>query len=78
MELMNYLQTYKDAICYEASGMLPDKNAAEKDSNSEDETLKAEEIWPVSESGPTKGQLIPTLDTHGNVVVDPAGNILKE
>ena len=58
--------------------MFPDKNAAVKDSDSEDDILKAEEIWPVAQSGPNKGQLIPTLDTHGNIVVDPAGNILKE
>ena len=29
MELMDYLQKYKESICYEASGMLPNKNLIE-------------------------------------------------
>ena len=54
MELMDYLQKYKESICYEASGMLPkplqidDKNDLFKTES----VLKAEEIWPIVKSGP--------------------------
>ena len=79
---MDYLQRYKESICYEASGMLPNTNMVEKDQEREfkldDTILTAEEIWPTVQSGPNKGRVKPTLDTHGNIVVDPAGNIIKE
>ena len=60
--------------------MLPSTNAVDPKSKheEEDDTLTAEEIWPIVTSGPNKGRIKPTRDTHGNIVVDPAGNILKE
>lgn len=67
---------YKESICYEATGMLPGKGTrAEQLDN--DLTLSADEIWPRAEDGTKKGKLIATRDTHGNIVVDPAGNIVK-
>ena len=58
--------------------MLPTRNNR-CDPNPEDDGdgLSAEEIWPVATKGPGKGKVIPTLDTRGNVVVDPAGNFVK-
>ena len=60
--------------------MLPNKNSR-LDPNVADEdgdTLTAEEIWPKVKSGPNKGQIAPRRDARGNVIVDPAGNIVKE
>ena len=82
MELMDYLQKYKESICYEATGMLPNTNINdredEREFKKEDDMLTAGEIWPVIQSGPKKGQVKPTLDSRGKIVVDPAGNILRE
>ena len=82
MELMDYLQKYKESICYEATGMLPNTNINDKEDErefkKEDDMLTAEEIWPIIKSGPKKGQVKPTLDNRGKIVVDPAGNILRE
>ena len=79
MNLMDYLQKYKESICYEGVGMLPSvKLDCEDEQGEVDDTLTAEEIWPIVISGPKRGQVKPTRDTHGNIVVDPAGNILKE
>ena len=44
---MEYLQAYKESICYEASGMLPLTNERfDPEFESDGETLTAEEIWP--------------------------------
>ena len=78
MFLMQYLQRYKESIAYEAIGMLPNKKRIKEDELQDQACLKAEEIWPIAKSGPKKGKIIPTYDTHGKIVVDPAGNILKD
>lgn len=80
MELMSYLQQYQDSISHSAAGMLPNKNLRQDPDvkGDDDQTLTAEEIWPRVKSGPNKGQIVPRRDDHGNIVVDPAGNIIKE
>ena len=77
---MTFLQNYQESISHEASGMLPNKNnRLDPDVADQDEdTLTAEEIWPRVQSGPNKGQVIPRRDNRDNIVVDPAGNIIKE
>ena len=79
MDLMGYLERYKDSICYAASGVMPravlDDN---EDPQIEAEALTAADIWPVETSGPKKGKIKATRDSHGNIVVDPAGNIVLE
>lgn len=77
---MQFLQTYQESISYESSGVIPDKNQSKTKDNDQFEhtQLTAQEIWEFVKSGPKKGQVIPNLDKLGNVVVDPAGNILKE
>lgn len=75
---MQYLQRYKESIAYEAIGMLPNKKRIKEDDIEDQACLTAEEIWPLHTSGPKKGKIKPTYDTHGNIVVDPAGNILKD
>ena len=58
--------------------MLPNKNnRLDPDYESDGDTLCAEEIWPVEEEGPDKGKIKPARDILGNIIVDPAGNILK-
>ena len=77
MALMNFLQMYKESICYEAAGMLPGKGQTRPGKENLDITLDVDEIWPKEKHGPKKGKIIPTLDARGNIVVDPAGNIVK-
>jgi len=78
MNLMAYLQSYKESICYEAQGMLPEKNERmDPDFEESDDVLAVEEIWPLYKSGRKKGEFKPQRDTKGNIVVDPAGNIVK-
>lgn len=76
--LMEYLQAYKESICYEASGMLPNTNEKfELDCESDGNTLAVDEIWPKHKEGELKGKIIASRDIKGNVVVDPAGNIMR-
>ena len=76
---MTFLQSYQESISYESSGVIPKKNKREDPTEEkEDDTLRVDEIWKFVESGPKKGKVIPELDKLGNVIVDPAGNILKE
>lgn len=79
MRLMEYLEIYKDSICYSAQGVVPNKTYKdEEDPNIEREALTATDIWPVEQSGPKKGKIKAPLDSNGKIVVDPAGNIVLE
>ena len=82
IELMDYLQQYKQSICFDSQGVVPNKAVKKTDedlpSDFDDEDLKAEDIWKVEESGPNKGKLKAVKDFRGNVVVDPVGNIQKD
>ena len=58
--------------------MLPDKNEKyDPDYDSDGNTLAADEIWPMHTEGRKKGQPKAVRDSRGNVVVDPAGNIMR-
>jgi len=48
MRLMEYLETYKDSICYSAQGIVPNKTYKDnEDPNIEREALTVTDIWPV-------------------------------
>ena len=73
---MNYLQAYKDSLCYEPQGMLPERNENfDPDFEEDGLTLSAAQIWPRHKSGPDKGKIKPVRDNRKKIVVDPAGNI---
>ena len=80
IELMGYLEQYKDFICYESNGVLPRRKGRNED---EDPAvammaLNVDDIWPVETEGPRKGLRKHTIDNRGKIVVDPVGNIKKE
>ena len=76
--LMEYLQAYKESICYEASGMLPFTNEKyDAEIESDGATLPAEQIWPKHTEGELKGKIKSKKDIRGNIIVDPAGNIVR-
>ena len=83
IEMMRYLNQYKENICYDSQGIVAmikhmGQPKDEVEAEEMDELLEAyssQNLFPRETEGPKAGKLIPWKDIRGNVVVDPTANI---
>ena len=85
IKLMQYLNEYKQNICYEGSCLINTnmpRNFDEKENDylehEKQEAYSAARLFPVETSGPKKGRYVPQKDSRGNTIVDPTENVKRD
>ena len=83
MAHMDYLNQYRESICYDNSGLINLNMRRANDAEDflerqKQEKYSSENVFPTYKDGPQKGKIIHVHDDKGNIVIDPTSLVRKD